>query len=223
LTYSGLELWDLSTSQKIQTYATYNISRELNYKEHALGMTVYKDKIIIAHGRLGFSVFDTTTKELIYQSRLVPEQRPFESQAVDVVVAGGKAIFAMDNFTMVRENEKPAFRGFVIVDLSTYKVDKKLEGLDPGARALSLVNDQLYVSYDGPYWKFSLDQVVTSKANSVLTPANLIWKYAVQGRPVGKPAVLGSVLLSCFKKPPAQAGPGALYVDGAVVLDPKTW
>lgn len=60
--------------------------------------------MIIAHGRHGVSIYDLTKKRLVNQFRLLREQIPLESMAMDVTVQGHYAYIVMDNFSLVRQN-----------------------------------------------------------------------------------------------------------------------
>lgn len=202
LTYSALEEWDLATFKRVATYPTYKIERDMKYKEHATGLVYFDGKLFLSHGRLGISVFDVASKSLVKQERLVPGQWPLESQAVDITRVGTKALIAMDNFSLVREGAPP-FRGFVVYDLPTMSVDREVPGLDPGATSIVSDGRRAVIGFDGPIWKFDVATILSS---AKAAPMQLVWKYPLQGHPIGKPFMTSRYLFTCFLKAPSRPG-----------------
>ncbi len=203
LTYSGLEEWDKTTWQRIATYPTQNIVSSLQIEQHARSFARYKDKIVIAHGRLGLTIFDLNQKSVISHIRLIQNNPNGESTATGIVIQGRYAIVVMDNFTVVKPPEAPAFRGFVIVDLETQTVASELDGMDPSASALVSDGKNLLVSFDGmPIWKYSIVKLFSNKLPSA---DKHIWKFPVDGHPIGKPSLDEKYYFTCYSKMP---GPG---------------
>lgn len=197
LTYSGIEEWSLSQKNQKAIYQTYMYPRVMAYKEHAQGFARYNDKVIVAHGRLGVSIFNLKTRHLANQFRLVQRQSPLESMATGVSVVGKYAYIVMDNFSLVPNGQKPAFRGVIVVDMDQEAVVSEIEGLDPGADAVISDGKDLFVSYAGyPIWKYNLAEVRGPK----LPSPQMIWKFPVEGHPVGAASLDGRYYYTCFSK-----------------------
>lgn len=219
LTYTALLEIDISSRQILAEYRPYIYSGSLEYKEHAEGMARYKNKLIIAHGRLGVSVFDTEKKTIRSQTLLNRSQLPLESMAVAVTVEGDKAYIVMDSFSLVPQGTKPPFQGIVLFNLETEKVISELNGMAPGADAVASDGSKLIVSFMGqPLWKYSLASFKGSVMPAVEHP---VWSFGVKGHPTGSPAMDSKYYYTCFSKPPLTQGVGALYTRTPVALNRK--
>jgi hypothetical protein len=204
LTYSGIEEWDLSANSRQALYATYAFPGVMAYMEHAQAFARYGDKVIIAHGRLGISIFSLKTKRLVNQFRILQSQLPLESMATGVTVEGKYAYVIMDNFSLV-ENGEPAFRGIVVIDLEKEAVVTEMKGLDPGADSVASDGNKLIVSYGGnPIWKYSLSNL---HGYTLPPPENTVRPFPVDGHPIGSAAMDEKYYYSCFSKAPPKAWP----------------
>ena len=195
LTYSGIEEWSLKTYDRVALYPTYMKSGSFGYKEHATGFYFHGNRFYISHGRLGYSVFDIQKNRLIDQRRLIPEQLPLESMAVDISGAGDKAIIAMDNFTLVKQGA-PAFRGFVVLDLNTGGVIKKVSGLDPGVESIQVVGDSVIVGFNPPVWKFNLKEILEGFGE--VSPVQRVWRFPGGSHGVKKAYFDEKYMYACF-------------------------
>lgn len=218
LTYTGLEEWSLSKKSRIATYPTYILNRNMEYKEHAEGMVRYKNWLVIAHGRLGVSIFDIETKRILNQIRLVKRQLPWESMATAVTVSGDNAWIVMDNFTLVDPSKGSAFRGLVQLHLPTQSVQREIPGLDPGADAIVNDGKSWIVSYMGrPLWKFSKSEL-NNKVLSVL-PQNQFWSFPEKGHPTGLPTLDDEFYYTCYQVPPKSPSDKGMYRRVPVALN----
>lgn len=216
LTYSALEEWDKSTWQRVATYPTQNVASSLQLEQHARGFARYKNQLVIAHGRLGLTLFDLNQKEVVTNIRLVQNNPNGESTATGVVVQGRYAIVVMDNFTVVKPPESSAFRGFVIVDLETQKVAAELDGMDPSASALVSDGKNVLVSFDGmPIWKYNIVKLFSTKLPAA---DKHIWKFPVDGHPIGKPSLDEKYYYTCYSKMP-EPGEGPYFKKIPMALE----
>jgi hypothetical protein len=204
LTYTAIVEIDLGTRAVKNSFKTYYYDNTQEYKEHAAGFAVYGDKIVIAHGRLGVSVFDMKSRRISNQFRLLKKQIPLESMATSVTIQGQYAYVLMDNFSIVQPGEKPAFRGVIIIDMNTETVVAELDGIDPGADAVLSDSKSLIISYYGlPIWKYNMADL---KGSQMPSPRARIWKFPVKGHPTGKPSMDSKYYYTCFAKHPDKAG-----------------
>lgn len=218
LTFSSIEEWDLATHRRIAEYKTRAVAGEMAYKQHARAMARFKNKLVIAHGRLGVSIFDLGKKRLTNQFPLVRRQAPLESMATGVTVQGRYAYVAMDNFTLVPPPQKPALRGIVVIDMETESVVAELDGMDPGSGALISDARSLIVSFDGmPIWKYDLASL-SPRATKMPEPRKRIWTFPMKGHPTGSPAMNEKYYYTCFLKAPEPGGNG-WYTRHPAALD----
>ncbi len=199
LTSSALEEWDITRMARVKSYVTYNIgNREFDYQENPTGMVLYKDLLVISHGRLGYSIFDTTKKSLVFQTKLIPNQAPMESMATGVTISGNKAYFILDNFTLSYPNQPVAFRGFVVVNLDSNKIESQLDGMDPGSDATISNGNTLIVSFWGqPVWKYALNTLAGKKLPE---PLARIASFSIPGHPIGTPSMDDQYYYTCYEK-----------------------
>ena len=216
LTYSGIEEWSLASRARKAIHQTYFFSGAMAYKQHAMGFARYGDKAIIAHGRLGVSIFNMKTKRIVNQFRLLQRQLPLESMAMGVTVEGKFAYVVMDNFTLVQRGQPPPFRGIVVIDLEREVVVSEMVGLDPGADAVVSDSNKLIVSYIGdPLWKFSLNAL---RGGSLPAFEKSVRQFPIDGHPVGSASMDAKYYYTCFSRPPLQ-GEGRFYVRVPMALD----
>ncbi len=208
LTYSSIEEWNLNTKKRVAEYPTYAIASPMYYKQHALGFARYGDKLVIAHGRLGISVFDVRKKRLINQFRILNEQLPLESMATGISIQGRYAYVIVDNFSLVSNGSKPPFRGILVFDAETQSLLKKLDGMDPGATSVASDHDSLIVSFGGnPIWKYDLKEL---NGITLPEPSLRIWKFPHGGSPTGSGFMDEKYLYTCYHFPPTP-GQGGFY------------
>jgi hypothetical protein len=208
LTYSSIEEWDLTSRQRIGEYQTYAFSGPMKYKQHAQAMARFGDKLYIAHGRLGISIFNVKTKRLVKQFRILDSQLPLESMATGITIQGNFAYIVVDNFTLVPSNQKPPFRGMIVMDLRSDSIVKQLDGMDPGVTSIASDSKSLIVSFGGnPIWKYDLKDI-----SGVMMPEPVIriWKFPMDGHPVGSGFMDDKYYYSCYAFPPP-AGQGGFY------------
>lgn len=197
LTYSAIEEWDLTSQQRLGVYETYEYEGQKAHYEHAQGMVLYDNQLIIAHGRLGVSVFNIRNRRIVKQFRLIPQQAPLESMARDIVAVGSTAYVVMDNYHLI----VPApFRGIIEIDLKTQEVIREMSGLDPGVTSVNADSQVLIANYGGnPIWKYYRGSF---KSNKLPKPALQMVVFPDRGRPTGKWAVDEKYIYTCFMTPP---------------------
>lgn len=210
LTFSSIEEWDLAKRERVAEYPTYAINGPLAYKQHAEGMARYRDKLIIAHGRLGVSFFDLKTKRLTNQFRLVRWQAPLESMATGVTIQGNLAYVAMDNFNVTRPGDGiKIFRGIVVIDMNSESVRSELDGMDPGVDGIVSDARKVIVSFGGnPIWKYGIEGL---KGRRLPEPDLRIWRFPVKGHPTGLPALDDKYYYTCYLKAPEYPGENGGY------------
>jgi hypothetical protein len=219
LTYSGIEEWDLSKKQRMASYTTSEINGPFDDEEHPRAFALYKDQLVIAHGRLGLTIFDLNTKKIIRTLKVAEEQKPLESVVNGVSVSGKYAFAVLDNYSLVGPKEKPAFRGVAIIDLELGTIISELDGLPPGADSLVTDESSAIVSFYGvPLWKFSLKSLMAQKLPK---PMRRVWKFPLEGHPTGKPSMDDKYYYTCFLKAPGP-GEGAYFKKVPTVLDRRT-
>lgn len=215
LTYSGLEEWDLNKYERIGTYATHTLGRELKDEEHPRGLAIFNNKLIIAHGRLGLTVFDLQRKKVTNVISTALSHRPLESMVNDVTISGHRAYAVVDSYSLVGPREKQPFRGFVVVDLQSERVIAEMDGLDPSD---TIVADDKFVlvgSYGLPISKYAISNLQTSK----LPPAiKRVWKFPLEGYQKGKGALDDKYYYTCFARMPKD-GEGQFFVKIPMALD----
>jgi hypothetical protein len=204
LTYEGLEERDLLTLELRRLHSTHGEARALGYKDHAMAMVRVGQTIVIAHGRLGLSVFDLNARAVTMRIPLLRAQLPHESMATSLALAGGKLFVLMDNFTLPTPNMPAPFRGLVVINPATMAVEKELAGIDPGATDLFADGQFLVISYLGqPLWKYRLS---TLNGNRLPRPAGIISDFGQPGHPTGKLHMDETYLHGCFMQLPETAG-----------------
>lgn len=219
LTYSSIEEWNLATRSRVAEYPTYAINGPLAYKQHAEAMARYKDKLIIAHGRLGVSIFNLKTKRVVNQFRLVQRQLPLESMATGVTIQGHLAYVAVDNFNVTRPGDGiNIFRGIIVINMDAESVQSELGGMDPGADSILSDSNKVIVSFGGiPIWKYGIGSL---QGNRIPEPETRIWRYPVNGHPIGSPAMDAKYYYTCFSKAPSHPGENhGYYRKVPVALD----
>jgi hypothetical protein len=198
LTYSGLELWDLNTKARTNVYQTYAKTEVMKYREHARGMSRFLNLLVIAHGRLGVSVFDMDKKRLVFQDRLLQSQLPIESQAMDVTVVSDMALILFDSFSLVDPSKKQPFRGIIAMDMKTNTVVMKADGLAVGADSLALAGDDLWISFMGyPIGLIKLPDLFKTQSTAGV---NIKFPNINLGHPRGKGVLLEKDYLTCYLK-----------------------
>ncbi len=216
LTYSGIEEWSLKQKARTALYATYNQSSPLGDEQHAQAFARYKDKVVIAHGRLGVSFFDLKSKSVTNQIRLATRQGSLESMAQGVSISGKYAYVVLDSYTLVGDRDKPAFRGIAVIDMDTETVVSEMDGMDPGADSIVADGNRVIVSFYGqPLWKYSTQSLLTG---TLPQPMKRVWKFPVDGRGVGAAAVDDKYYYTCFSRLPLP-GEGSYYKKVPMVLD----
>ena len=212
LTYSELELWDLSKRSMLMSFPTTSHAQPLEYKQHAQAMVRYGNKLVIAHGRLGVSIFDLTSKTITHEIPFLQSQLPQESMAMGLSVQGSSIYVLMDSFTLNGPYDNPAFRGFIILDMNSEQVSKQLNGLDPGGASLASAGSKMVVSFYGsPIWLFDANNM-----KRFPHPQADIFRFLTPGHPTGSAVMDDKYYYTCFMKAPTQLGGQASYVPLAL-------
>lgn len=220
LTYSGIEEWDLQTKTRLAVYPTYMANRVLEYKEHAESMARYNNWLVIAHGRLGISIFDIQKKRIINQFKLLSRQFPWESMATSVTISGDTAWVLMDNFTLVKPDQGNVFKGLVQIHLPSQSVQREIPGVDPGADAIINDGKSWIISYMGlPLWKFEKDELKNKQLQ--VQPQHQYWSFPVKGHPTGLPEMDENYYYTCYLTPPKDRTQGGKYQKIPVALNRK--
>ncbi|KYG66191.1 hypothetical protein AZI86_03785 [Bdellovibrio bacteriovorus] len=216
LTSSTVEEWNTTEQKKVSEAETYALGHPKAYMEHAQGWAQYQDKMIIAHGRLGISIYDLTKKRLVNQFRLLREQMPLESMAMDVSVEGRYAYIVMDNFSLVRPPAPPPFRGIITLDLETNKIISQGSILDPGVTSVWSSPHGLIVSYGGSaFWTFDL---VNGKVAE--DPTYLRHRFPYKGHPSGRGSMDQKYFYTCYLMAPEYPGEnGGRYKNVPTALE----
>jgi hypothetical protein len=216
LTYSGIEDWDLMNNKRMAVLPTQSGDVKFGDEQHPRSFAQYKDKLIIAHGRLGVSFLNLTSGTITNTLRLISSQAPLESMAQSVTVSGRYAFVDLDSYSLVGANEPTAFRGIVVIDIETEKVIREIGDLPPGLDSISSDQKVLILSFYGnPLWKYSIPAVLNAKKPQ---PVNRVFKFPVLGHPTGK-ALLDDVYYhSCFSKMP-EAGEGPYFKKTKITLN----
>ncbi len=217
LTYSGIEEWDLGQFKRLATYNTNLLSRLYQDEEHPKAFAQYKDKLVIAHGRLGVSFFDLKTKKVTRAFPVVLSHRPLESVVNGITVSGRYAFAALDSYSLVGDRDKPAFRGIVVIDLETETVVSELDGMDPGADSITSDNNVAIVSFYGqPLWKYSVAGL--SNASTLPAPLKRFWKFPIDGKQTGKASMDDKYYYTCFSRMP-KPGEGPYFIKVPMAFD----
>lgn len=161
LTTSAVEEWNLDTRTRRGLYPTSTVTGSLAYMQHAQSFARDGNRLIIAHGRLGISVFDMQTKTIAAMIPLLGWQLPYESMAMGIAISGRTAYIGMDNFHLGSlPSGQPVFHGVITMDLDSMKVTSEMTGLDIGVTDMLVDSKVLIANYGGlPIWKYSLSSI----------------------------------------------------------------
>lgn len=212
-----IQEWDLTTRALVSETTTIQKSRGQGLREGALAMDWHGDQLVIAHGRLGYAIYDTKSHSITTTKVVLQDQAPLESAVVDVKVLGDRAIFVVDRYTLVRGSQKMPFHGFLVVDLTSQNEIHRSLGGDIGAKMLEIVGETVMVGFDGPIQSFRFAEV-TGRGDVQLRRS--VSKYAMPGHPFGQPSIVGDKLFSCFVQ---SSAPGSTKKSVPIVLDLSTF
>lgn len=215
LTYTGLEEWNKETLTFLKKYGTYNLNQAMGWEDHPTQMARYQDKLVFAHGRLGMSVLDLKTKEIVFQTKLAQHRLPLESKVTGVTVIGDKAYFVLDAFSLVDEKDEPKpFQGLITMDLKTYKVESQMEGLEGGSDSLFTYSGRLVISMYGiPLIKHDVNRLKGEKIPGAIAR---ISRFPEEGRFLGKQQLDSEYVYSCFQVVPQE-------INGVFKRVPRVW
>lgn len=204
LTYSAIEEWDLKLRKPLAVIST-KVSADMDAdEEHPKSWARYHNTLVIAHGRRGVSFFDMNTRQFTRTVSVAKNAPGFESVVNDISIFGHYAFAVLDSYTLVGSNEKPAFRGIVILDIENGKVVSSLDGLEPGADNIVSDGQHSVVSFFGiPLLKYSNSKLFNSL--KMPSPLRRVWKFPLEGQPSGRAAMDSQNYYTCFSKVP---GPG---------------
>lgn len=215
LTYSALEEWDMTTRQHQGSYLTHTTDGRYGDEEHAQSMALYQNKLVVAHGRLGVSIFDLNLKRVTKTIPLI-SQGSLESMAKGVAVSGQYAFVVLDSYTLVSRHQKPPFRGIVVIDLQTETVVREIDDLPPGLDSISADQNSLVLSFYGnPLWPYSVQTVLSAKK---VQPKTRVFKFPVAGTPTGKAMMDDKNYYTCFSKMPGP-GEGSYFKKTKIVMN----
>lgn len=203
LTYSGIEEWDLELKTRLTTYNTNSFSRPYKDEEHPRAFARYRNKLVIAHGRLGISIFDLSSKKVTRTLAVATSHQPLESVVSGISVSGRYAVAVADSYSLVGPNDKPAFQGLVVVDLETETIVSELNGLEPADSIISDGKFAIVSLYGQPLKKYSISKLTT--ATKLPAPASHLFKFPFDGRQFGQASMDDRYYYTCFSKMP---GPG---------------
>tara|TARA_B100001248_G_scaffold262685_1_gene260903 strand:- start:8040 stop:9008 length:969 start_codon:yes stop_codon:yes gene_type:complete len=175
-------------------------------KEHPTAMQLVGDKIYIAHGRLGMSVFDIATRSVNHIEIFTELKEGELSMATDLVYDGKQLFVLLDNYH-IKEAPKdiPVFRGIVVYSPVDREVSKVVRLRDPGATGINLVGeDYLLISFHGfpnlvMYSKAALLNASTT-VDEPIKALSRAWKYPDEkyGSHRGDFYLYGSKIYTCF-------------------------
>ena len=220
LTTDDLQEFNFESGALINTYKTMESDFKASGATLPTNFALYKNSLVISHGAWGFSIFDLDKKIITHSERLATAQLPLISKTTGVSVIGDRAYFAMDSVSLTGENEKPPFRGIIVYNLATLKVESQLDGLDPGSDAVATDGKKIFVSFAGlPIWKYGANL----NGKTLPTPERRIFQFSHQGKvdghPIGQPDLDAKYYYTCF----AQPGPrGSRYQHLPAALERST-
>ena len=205
LTYTSIEEWNLDSHARTNEYATTNEPAPLEYKRHASAFARFGNQLVIAHGRLGLTVFDLGSKKIVGEIHPLKEQLPLESMATGITVQGSLAYVTYDSYTLPAQgDENKDFRGLVVIDLAAGKIVSQMGGMDPGATSVTSDANRVVVNFDGlPLWKYDLNALRSSKGAADLpSPLRRVFRFPDHGHPTGSAAMDDVYYYTCFSTPP---------------------
>ncbi len=206
-----LEEWSLARRSRIANYPTILTDAPLKYKQQPTALLLHGDDLFIAHGRIGYSVFNITKRQLVDARPILTDQAPLESMAVGIADIGhDQALLAIDNFSAV-ENGKPALRGFLVLDLRTHEVTREIDGIDPGAESITALGDRVLVGFNPPVWSFSVENILQGQS----APLQRVWNFPQGGHFTGKTWMDAETYYGCFIQSGQHGQPAPLAIDRA--------
>tara|TARA_B110001454_G_scaffold219191_1_gene251105 strand:- start:22654 stop:23622 length:969 start_codon:yes stop_codon:yes gene_type:complete len=215
LTYSGLEEWNIANRQRQGIYQTNTSDNRYADEEHAQAMALYQNKLIVAHGRLGVSIFDLNLKRVTKTVPLI-SQGNLESMAKGVAVVGQYAFVVLDSYTLVSAHQKVPFRGIVVIDMQTETVVREIGDLPPGLDSITADQDSLVLSFYGmPLWRYTVSSVLSAKKAQ---PIARVFKFPLEGSPKDKAMMDDKYYYTCFSKMPGP-GEGSYYKRIKLVMN----
>lgn len=194
LTSNSIQEWDILTGKMMYEVTSRAIAQTNGY-DRATGMAFYGKQLVISHGFLGYSIYDTEQHKIVYEADVLREQLPHESILTAVTVLGDQAIFTAMGGTMPAPWQPEAFSGFVIVDLKTRKEVKKVTGLDPGSETIHIVDGKVIVNFGAFLHVFKLEDVLNKKSVRI---QRIIFNQDPAGSYFGQFDVRGSKIYGCF-------------------------
>ena len=206
LTTNDLQEWNFETGAFINTFKTFDSDFQPRGATWPTAFALHKNNLVISHGAWGFSIFNLDSKTITHSERLATAQLPLISKTTGVSIIGDRAYFAMDSVSLTGENEKPPFRGLVIYNLASMKIESQMQGLDPGSDSMTAADGKLYVSFAGvPIWKYD---AATLRGTSLPTPERRVWQFnhlgKTDGHPIGQASMDSSYYYTCFAQPGAK-------------------
>ncbi len=210
LTNTTLEIFSADTYEHLKSHKILDYHDYL-YKQNAMGMGLYNRKLYIAHGRLGLAVYDIDTARTETLVELAKFQTK-ESMAVDVDIINDKVLILMDNFSIPKDPmAKPYFRGIVIFNPKTNKDEHYIRGIDPGAIALDINNDEFIISNHPILVRYSLKELLVNKKLKNRKPATKISGVSIGSYGRGKSYFQGDKIYMCIAE---RLGPSNYFRHG---------
>ncbi|GEM_PF-7116032 len=171
LTHNKIEQWDLKDLKLIRTIITHNEPGPYGFDMSPRGFTVYKDKIFVAHNRLGLSVINKTTGLLI--ESLYPH-----GLAQDVIVQNGQGYVITHTAEIINGL---ILSGITIFDPETHKLGKKTLLNGAPSSSIDLIGTNFYIG-GGFFWELTKKKVDSAKLISSYSRVIMAQLFA-QGKP----------------------------------------
>lgn len=205
LTTGTIQEWSMTERKMISEMPTINTDIRLQHGEEATGMDWHGTSLVISHGGMGYSIYDTVNHKITDHVLVLRDQFPMESRLTSVVVVGDQAIFSVDNWTLSMPDQKGAFIGFLVMDLNTGKEIHRSPGPDVGNEMMVLAGDQLIVGYGMiPLHAFKLSDVLNGKRAMI---QKIVMTYPVHGHPIGRAFYADNKLMTCFRQSGTEGQP----------------
>ena len=209
---SSFVVLDRDSGRVLARYATqlYKAPDKLLPQEQARSLSRSGNRLLIAHGTLGVSVFDLIEQALVSTLDVNRGER-LKGMAVDVDfdAAGKVAYVLVDNYQINPIKPSQEFRGILLYDLQNLRLVKRLLGLDPGATSFSIERDQMLISFGGmPFWKL---QLPLGDQDQLADSAQLVWDFGREGHSIGHFASDAEYVWTCHRESSRSPVLPALY------------
>lgn len=191
---------DLSRFRVVAEFPNQIETQNPEKYEVAYGLTTFENKVFIANGSLGISVFDTKSEKFIQHLKpgLKQPNPKHISYATDVIVSQNKLIVIYDNATYDFVGKMRAYEGFAIYNIQSGLLEKLIP-VDQKREAIfepKLMIDQNKVILSSMHLFFE-NQISNLLSSSMYNPQRRIYQYP-NGKPLGTGFISNSQLFACF-------------------------